>query len=177
MAPMAKPTRYWLMKSEPDVYSIDDLKKDGHTLWTGVRNYQARNYMMGDLEDSMKPGDRFIFYHSNAEPSACVGVGQISKVRVADPEQFNKKSDVFEPKSSKDNPRWYCAEVAFVEKFASPVSLETVRLETQLKDMLLIRKGSRLSVQPVTKEEFEHVAKLGRKRLSPKGVSQPGDKP
>lgn len=161
---MAKPTRYWLMKSEPDVYSIDDFKRDRKTLWTGVRNYQARNYMMGDLEESMKPGDQFLFYHSNAEPSACAGVGKVVKVRVADPEQFDKKSDVFEPKSSKDNPRWYCAEVAFSEKFEAPVPLDVVRSEPLLKDMFLVRKGSRLSVQPVTAEEFDLICKLGRSK-------------
>lgn len=160
---MAKPTRYWLMKSEPDVYSIDDFKRDRKTLWTGVRNYQARNYMMGEADESMRPGDQFLFYHSNAEPSACVGLGEITKVRVPDPEQFDKTSEVFEPKSSKENPRWFCAEVSFVETFKTPITLDAVRAEPVLKDMLLIRKGSRLSVHPVTGEEFKHVVKLGKK--------------
>ncbi|CAN5704904.1 EVE domain-containing protein [soil metagenome] len=182
---MARAPHYWLMKSEPDVFSLTELKKVGKTLWTGVRNYQARNYMLGraqtkalveqavkekkKLADSMttaspltmEAGDHFLFYHSNATPAACVGVGRIENVGVADPEQFNGKLEGFEPKASKLKPMWFCAEVSFEKEFAKPVSLDTLRADAALAKMLLLQKGSRLSVQPVTQKEFEHVVKLG----------------
>ena len=179
-------TRYWLMKSEPSVYSISDLKRDKTALWTGVRNYQARNYMLGadatarlvreaiadkkKLAESMttsnpltmEAGDVFLFYHSNAEPTACVGYGTIERVGVPDPEQFNKKLDGFEPKASKEKPMWYCAEVRVNEVFAKPVTLETMRADKTLAKMVLLQKGSRLSVQTVSEEEFQHILKLGK---------------
>lgn len=169
---MKRPTHYWLMKSEPEVYSIDDLKRDKKTLWTGVRNYQARNSMMG-LDAVMKVaktppavtmevGDEFIFYHSNAEPPGCAGLGRIEKVGQVDPEQFDKKSENFEPKATKEKPMWYCAEVGFKEKFARLVPLEELRADKALAKMVLLQKGSRLSVQPVTKAEFDHVVKLSQ---------------
>lgn len=173
---------YWLMKSEPEVYSIQDLKRDGKTLWTGVRNFQARNYMMGkdgiaalvaealkakkksaaDKSPTMASGDLFLFYHSNAEPAACAGIGRIEQVGVPDPEQFLKKNEYFEPNASKAKPMWFCAEVAFQEEFKIPVPLERIRQDEKLKSMVLLQKGSRLSIQPVTKAEFEHVVQLGR---------------
>jgi len=170
--------QYWLMKSEPDVYSIDDMKRDGKTLWTGVRNYQARNYMMGDVaipgapkktEAAMKaptmaPGDEFLFYHSNAEPPGVAGIGRISKVGVPDPEQFNKKLEVFEPKATKEKPVWFCSEVEFVKKFDRVIPLDEIRSEKSLAKMVLLQKGSRLSVQPVLKAEFERLAKLSQKK-------------
>lgn len=169
------------MKSEPDVYSIDRLKKEKRALWTGVRNYQARNYMLGEAmteelaktikkkpapgpkPPTMEPGDFFLFYHSNAEPPACVGLGRIEKVGVPDPEQFDKKLDGFEPKATKAKPMWYCAEVSFQETFARPVPLDELRNEKVLAEMVLLQKGSRLSVQPVAKPEFDHIVKLAKK--------------
>ena len=150
--------KYWLMKSEPEVFSIDDLKKHKETFWDGVRNYQARNYMMKD----MAPGDLVLFYHSNAEPPGVAGVAKVSKKASADPTQFDKKSEYFDEKSTKENPRWQAVHVSFVEKFKHFVSLEEIRSEKTLKDMVLLQKGSRLSVQPVTKTQFEILCHIGR---------------
>lgn len=148
-------TGYWLLKSEPESYSIDQFAKDRKSLWTGVRNYQARNFMM----DVMKPGEKFLFYHSNAEPSAVVGLGEIARVNVPDPSALDKKSDYYDPKSSKDHPIWFCAEVKFIKKFASPLSLDSLREHKELASMVLLQRGSRLSVQPVTKAEYEFITK------------------
>ncbi len=174
------------MKSEPDVFSLTELKRMGRTLWTGVRNYQARNYMLGREQTAalvdqalsekkklapsmtspnpltMERGDRFLFYHSNATPPACVGTGRIENVGVADPEQFDKKLEGFEPKATKQRPMWFCAEVSFEQEFPKPVSLETLRHDSEVSSMVLLQKGSRLSVQPVSKKEFDRVLQLGR---------------
>lgn len=147
------------MKSEPDAYSIDQFKKDKVTLWEGVRNYQARNFMIKDME----VGDEVLFYHSNAKPPSVVGLAKVSKPAAADPTVFDKKSDYYEPKATPERPIWECVEVKFVEKFKVPLSLAEVREDKQLQDMLLIRKGSRLSIQPVTKKEFDHIVKKCRK--------------
>ena len=152
---MKKP-QYWLMKSEPDVFSIEDLKKDKKTLWTGVRNYQARNFMMKE----MKPGDEVLFYHSNAEPPGIAGFAKILRVNLPDPTQFDKKSDYFDPKSMKETPRWFCAEVGFAARAPQFVSLEDLRNSPHLKDLLVLRKGQRLSIQPVTEEHFKIICVL-----------------
>jgi predicted RNA-binding protein with PUA-like domain len=149
-------TGYWLMKSEPESYSIDRLKKDKRTLWTGVRNYQARNFMMS----AMKPRDRFFFYHSNAEPTGIVGVGRISKSNLPDPTALDKKSDYFDPKAAPDHPIWFCAEVEYESHLKNTVTLEMIKKTPALKDMLVIKRGQRLSIQPVTEAEFEAVLKL-----------------
>jgi len=146
------------MKSEPESYSIDDFARDKRTLWTGVRNYQARNFMMND----MKPGDLFFFYHSNAEPTAIVGIGEILKANQADPTALDKKSDYYDPKASKDHPIWFCAEVGFKKKLEA-ISLADLKTHKELKDMALLQKGSRLSVQPVSKSEFDFISKLAGK--------------
>ena len=151
---MAK--QYWLMKSEPDSYSIDDLKKDKTTLWEGVRNYQARNFMM----NGMKVGDEVLFYHSNAEPPGIAGLAVVSAAAVPDPSAQNPKSQYFEPKASPEKPMWYCSEIRFQRKFSRLIPLETLREQQDLKSMLLLKKGSRLSVQPVTASEFKAVCKL-----------------
>lgn len=150
-------TGYWLMKSEPDAYSIDQLKKDKKTLWTGVRNYQARNFMM----DSMQAGDQFLFYHSNAEPSGVIGVGKILRTSVPDPSALDPQSDYYDAKASHDHPIWFCAEVGYVSHFKKLVSLAEIRELKELSDMLLLRKGQRLSIQPVSKKEFETILKMG----------------
>jgi predicted RNA-binding protein with PUA-like domain len=136
--------KYWLMKSEPEEYSIDDLKRDGSTNWEGVRNYQARNFM----RDEMRVGDRVLFYASNADPSGVSGIAEVS--REARPE----------PK----DPTWSMIEIRFVEKFPAVVPLDTLKATRGLEKMVVTRKGMRLSVQPVTKSEFDIVTKLGRKR-------------
>jgi predicted RNA-binding protein with PUA-like domain len=135
--------KYWLMKSEPSAYSIDDLQRDGTTSWEGVRNYQARNFM----RDEMKIGDKVLFYASNADPSGVTGVAEVSGE--ARPE---KKSE----------PAWVMVDLRFVEKFKSIVPLETLKKTRGLEEMVVTKKGSRLSVQPVTKQEFDIVVKLGR---------------
>lgn len=149
--------KYWLMKSEPDVYSIDTLKKDKTTLWDGIRNYQARNFMMKD----MKVGDLVLFYHSNSKPPGVAGLAVVSKPAEPDPTQFDKKSKYYDEKSSKDSPRWHCVEVKYKKKFKNYISLENIREVKSLADMMVIKKGSRLSIQPVTKKEYETICKLG----------------
>lgn len=148
--------RFWLMKSEPESYSIDDFARDKKTLWTGVRNYLARNFMM----TAMAPGDRFLFYHSNAEPSAIVGVGEILRTHQPDPTALDPKSEYHDPKSSEDHPIWFCAEVGFIGRMKKILPLSELKDKKELKDMALLQKGQRLSVQVVTKDEFDCVLKL-----------------
>lgn len=152
-------SKYWLMKSEPESYSIDQFQKDKKTLWEGVRNYQARNFMTQE----MSVGDEILFYHSNATPPCIVGLGKVSKPAVADPSAFDKKSDYFEPKATPERPIWECVEVEFVEKFKTPLTLAEVRELPPLSKMILIKKGSRLSIQPVSKTEFDFILKTCRK--------------
>lgn len=145
---------YWLMKSEPDCYSIDDLKKENITVWDGVRNYQARNIM----RDEMKKGDQVIFYHSNAKPPHIAGLAVIdSKEPVPDPTQFDPKSEYYDEKSTKEAPRWMTVKVKFKKKFKNPIPLEQVKANPKLKDMKLVQKGARLSVQPVSEKEWDEV--------------------
>lgn len=150
---MAK--QYWLMKSEPDVYSIDDLERDGSTLWDGVRNYKARNNMR-----AMKVGDEVLYYHSNAKPPGVVGIARVCREAYPDPTQFDKKSKYFDEKSKKDDPRWSLVDVEFVAHFPHQVSLDDVKSQKALADMELVRYG-RLSVQSVKKSEFDRVKKMG----------------
>lgn len=145
------------MKTEPDVFSIEDLKKNKTTLWEGVRNYQARNFMMLD----MKVGDQVLFYHSNAEPSGIAGLASISKVSIPDPTQFDKKSEYYDAKATKEKPRWYCAEVKFLLKFDNFIPLEVLKQDKKLVDMLVVKKGSRLSIQPVLPTEYNYIQSLG----------------
>jgi predicted RNA-binding protein with PUA-like domain len=150
-------TRYWLMKSEEDVYSIEDLEKDGTTCWEGVRNYEARNLM----RDGMKEGDRVLFYHSNATPPGVAGIARISREAYPDHFAFDPKSNYFDAKSDPDEPRWLMVDVEFVEKFPEKVSLSRLREEEGLQEMALFTR-KRLSVQPVEEEEFERVVAMGR---------------
>ena len=147
-------TKYWLMKSEADVYSIDDLRRDEQTEWDGIRNYQARNNMK-----EMKEGDRVLFYHSRQTPSAVVGLARVVKEAHPDRTQFDAKHKYFDPKSDEENPRWELVDIAFERKFESPVSLHDIKDDPDLAEMVLV-KNSRLSVQPVTKVEFQRVLKL-----------------
>ena len=152
--------KYWLMKSEPNVFSIDDLKKKKTSIWDGVRNYQARNFMMND----MHPGDCVLFYHSNATPPGVAGLATVSKQATADPTQFDKDSEYYDPKSSKEKPRWFCVEVQFKEKFKHFVSLDVIKQTPDLKDMLVVQKGQRLSIQPVEKKHFDKILKMALKQ-------------
>jgi predicted RNA-binding protein with PUA-like domain len=149
--------RNWLMKSEPQVYSIDDLRRDGTTSWEGVRNYQARNFMRDDAQ----PGDRVLYYHSNADPPAVAGLARIARGGYPDLTALDPASDYYDPKATETDVRWYRVDVEFVEKFPNPVPLDALRGAPGLEKMLVINK-SRLSVQPVTDEEFDIVVRLGR---------------
>ena len=161
---MARAKRYWLMKCEPEAYSIDDLERDGSTTWEGVRNYQARNSM----RDDMKVGDGVLFYASNAEPSGVSGLAEISRKAYPDPYAFEKGHHYFDPDSDPANPTWYMVDVRFVEKFPSIIPLAALKATPGLEKMVVTQKGSRLSVQPVTPEEFKIVAALGRGKSSVK---------
>ena len=145
--------RYWLMKSEPEVYSIDDLRRDGSTAWEGVRNFKARNNMR-----AMTIGDEVLFYHSNADPPGVAGIARVSRVAYPDPSQFERKSDYFDEKSDRANPRWDLVDVTFVAKAKEFVGLPAIKADAELADMELVRYG-RLSVQSVTKSEFERIKK------------------
>ena len=148
----------WLMKSEPEVYSIDQLKTDSTTWWGGVRNYQARNFMT-----EMQLGDLVLFYHSNAEPPGVAGTAIIVQSAKPDESQFDKKSDYFDAKASNEKPRWFCPQLKFHSKFKKIVSLDDLRNEKKLNEILVIKKGQRLSVQPVSFEHFEIIKKMGEK--------------
>lgn len=154
---MAK--RYWLMKSEPDVFSIDDLRARGVEPWDGIRNYQARNFM----RDDMKVGDRVLFYHSNASPPGVAGIAEIARESYPDPTAFDPDSKYHDAKSDQENPRWLMVDVKFVEKFPAVVPLATLQQTPGLEDMMAVKKGMRLSIQPVTAEEWKIVLRLGRR--------------
>jgi predicted RNA-binding protein with PUA-like domain len=158
--PLGMAKRYWLMKCEPDAYTIERLEKDGVTGWEGVRNYQARNFM----RDEMQVGDGVLFYASNADPSGVTGLAEIARPGYPDPFQFRKGHDYYDEKSTRDAPIWYTVDVRFVERFAAIVPLETLKTTKGLEDMMVTKKGSRLSIQPVTKGEYDLVVRLGRGR-------------
>ncbi|RHW69666.1 EVE domain containing protein [Trypanosoma brucei equiperdum] len=149
--------QHWLMKSEPNKFSIDDLKKCTRSPWDGVRNYAARNNMK-----LMKVGDCVLFYHSNAKPSGVVGLASVVKTAYPDHTALDPKSEYYDARASKKNP-WEMVDVQFEEKFASIVSLEELKKEKKLQAMQLFSQ-SRLSVQPVEKSEYDHVVSLGRKK-------------
>lgn len=145
------------MKSEPDAYSIDDLATDRTTHWDGVRNYQARNLM----RDEMKVGDKVLFYHSAIRPPGVVGLAEVVKEAYPDHTAWDPDSKYFDPKSTPDDPRWFMVDVAFVDKFDRMVTLDEIRQHEELSDMVLVKR-SRLSVQPVTPEEYEIIVALGK---------------
>lgn len=151
--------RYWLMKSEPTSFSIDDLMKapSQTTCWDGVRNYQARNFMR-----DMEVGDQILFYHSNANPPAVMGIAEIVTTAYVDPTQFDKKDSHYDPESKPAQPSWEMVDIKYVRKFSRPLSLDQLRKEPTLKGMVLLRKGSRLSVQPVSSLEWKHILSLAR---------------
>lgn len=153
------PAKYWLVKSEPDVFSIDDLAKSKNktTYWDGVRNYQARNYM----RDEMKKGDKVLFYHSNSEPVAVMGVCEVVKEGYPDFTAFDPEDPHYDPKSDKGNPTWIMVDVKLSGKFKTPVTLSEIKENPKLQKMKLIQRGNRLSVMPVTKDEFDVILKLG----------------
>ena len=156
---MAK-IQYWLMKSEPGNYSIQDLAKEKTqtTFWDGVRNYQARNLM----RDEMRIGDRVLFYHSNAKPAGVVGTCTVVKESYPDFSAFDKKSKYFDPKSKQDAPRWFMVDIKLDEQFDRIVSLQEIKETKSLSEMVLLN-NSRLSVQPVTRKQFETIEKMASK--------------
>jgi predicted RNA-binding protein with PUA-like domain len=147
------------MKSEPDVFSFNDLKLRPKKTepWNGVRNYQARNFM----RDDMKIGDLILFYHSSCEIPGVAGIAKVSSVPYPDSTQFDKKSEYFDPKATPENPRWMLIDVSFEKDLKSFVSLEEIRNFPELSKMRLLQKGNRLSILPVSKEEFNFIVKLG----------------
>jgi predicted RNA-binding protein with PUA-like domain len=149
---------YWLFKSEPSVFSIVDLEKAPKktTFWDGVRNYQARN----SLRDQIKLGDQVLFYHSNSDPSGIVGIAEVVREGYPDSTAFDKKDPHFDPKSDQKNPTWFMVDIKHVKTFPRMLSLEELRTVPQLKDMVLLQKGSRLSIQPVAEKEFKAIQKL-----------------
>lgn len=154
--------RYWLVKSEPDVFSIDALAsaEDQTTFWDGVRNYQARNTM----RDDMKVGDLVLYYHSNAKPPGIAGVAKVVREGYPDHTAFDPQDKHFDPKSKKSEPTWYMVDIQLVEKFKRELPLPELKATPELDGMVLLQKGSRLSVQPVREAEFKTVLKLAKKK-------------
>lgn len=147
--------QYWLMKSEPDAYSIDDLERDGQVRWSGVRNYEARNIM----RDKMDVGDRAFFYHSNVKPPSIVGEMEVCTEPYPDPLQFDPDSKYFDEKSSESDPRWQLIDVRFVQKFDTPVTRDALKEDSFFDEMQLFKRN-RLSITSVTKEEYEKILKM-----------------
>lgn len=151
--------RYWLVKSEPGAYSIDDLVRDKKTHWDGVRNYQARNFM----RDDMKKGDQVLFYHSNAEPTAVVGICEVVKEGYPDFTAFDSEEKHFDPKSNNENPTWIMVDIKLIKKFNRPVTLKEIKENSKLQDMRLVQRGNRLSVMPIEKKDVDLIIKLSQK--------------
>ena len=164
--------RYWLMKSEPSVFSIDDLSraKDGTTRWDGIRNYQARNM----LRNEIAVGDGVLLYHSSAEPPAVAGTARVVRGGYPDPTQFDPRDKHYDRESLRDDPRWYAVDIKFDSKFAREVTLPELRDTSALAEMQLLRRGNRLSVQPVTPGEWKQIVKMGAQAAkaakTPKGA-------
>jgi predicted RNA-binding protein with PUA-like domain len=152
------PQRHWLMKVEPAAYTIEDLERDGRTGWEGVRNYQARNL----LRDEIQVGDGVLFYASNADPSGVAGIATVVRAGYPDPLQFQAGHDYHDPKATREHPLWYAVDIGFVERFRAVVPLANLKANPRLKDMMVIRRGARLSVQPVSAAEFAEVCRMGR---------------
>jgi predicted RNA-binding protein with PUA-like domain len=148
---------YWLMKSEPDVYGIADLKRDRHTIWDGVRNYQARNFLR-----SMQPGDRAFFYHSNTTPPGIIGLMKIVESDIVDPTQFDANHKYYDAKSSADAPRWQTVKVEFVSEFSTLITLDMLRENFSPDELLVVRPGNRLSVLPVETAIAEQILALAK---------------
>ena len=150
--------KFWLMKSEPYAYSIDTLKNDVFTLWDGIRNYQARNFMR-----KMAKGDKIFFYHSNCKPPGIVGLMEVVDLNIVDPTQFDKHSKYFDPKSNPDNPRWDCVKVKFISKFENTLNLTELKNLFSEDDLLVVKKGNRLSIVPVKNDVAKTIFKTVEK--------------
>lgn len=151
--------KYWLMKSEPDTYGIDDLEQDGTEPWDGVRNYQVRNM----FRDDMRPGDKAFFYHSSCAEPAIVGIMKIASRAYPDPTQFDPESKYYDPKSDPEDPRWLLVDVAFDRRLKRPVTLKELKEQRGLDGFLLTRRGNRLSVFPVSREHWKAILALEKK--------------
>jgi predicted RNA-binding protein with PUA-like domain len=148
---------YWLFKSEPDEYSIDDLVRDGTEPWDGIRNYQARNF----LRDGVEVGDEVLIYHSACARPAVAGTAVVSRAAYPDPAQFNPESRYYDPKATSESPRWVCVDVTFQSRFDQPIALSEIKQMPELSDMVLVRQG-RLSIQPVTPREWDYIITLSQ---------------
>lgn len=153
--------RHWLFKSEPETYGIDHLRKDKTTWWEGVRNYQARNFMTQD----MNVGDMVLFYHSNAEPPGIAGLATVSAIAAPDKTALDKKSEYYDPKATREKPIWMCVQIKFLEKFERFVPLEEIKQTESLSEMLVLKKGQRLSVQPVEKKHYDTLVALAKNKF------------
>lgn len=151
-------SNYWLMKSEPNCFGIDDLEKSPKktTMWDGVRNYQARNFM----RDEMMIGDKVFFYHSNSKPAGIVGICEIASKPYPDPTQFDPKSEYFDPKSSLEKPIWFLVNLKLLEKFSEIISLDQLKSNPKLQSMKVVQRGNRLSITPVLKNEWEEILQM-----------------
>lgn len=149
---------HWLIKSEPDVFSIDDLARVGREPWSGVRNYQARNYMWKD----MKPGDLALFYHSNAKPPGIAGIAKVVGSPYPDPTQFDPTSEYHDPKATPEKPRWFLVDFEFVGKFQDILTLEAIKADSLLSEMMICQRGTRLSITPVDPLHYKRACKLAR---------------
>lgn len=148
--------RYWLMKSEPSEFSIEDLKKKGVEPWTGVRNYQARNHM----RDLMQVGDLILFYHSSVTPAGVVGTATVGSEAYPDPTQFDEKGEYLEPRATPEKPVWFLVDIHYASTLKRMVTLQELRENPATSSMLVVKRGMRLSVQPVTSKEFQAVIDL-----------------
>ena len=153
---MAEDMAHWLMKSEPDAYSIDDLERDGREMWDGIRNYQARNMM----RDEMRVGDKVFFYHSNCKEPGIVGIMKVASKPYADPTQFDPDSKYYDPKSGEEDPRWILVDVDFVRKLSRPITLAELKAQSGLDGMVLLRRGNRLSIMPIEKKHWDLILGL-----------------
>ncbi len=182
MATIEKPARAWLVKSEPDVYPIEALERDGETGWEGVRNYLARNHLR-----AMQAGDPVLFYHSSTEPPGVAGVARVARPAYPDETALDRRSPYFDPKATAEDPRWSAVRLAFVERFPGPVTLDALKAEKALAGLEVTRQGSRLSVTQVEPAHFERIVALGRKArplsvaapkpAKPKPLAKPKPKP
>ncbi len=151
-------TNYWIMKSEPDEFSIDDLQKKGISIWDGIRNYQVRNMIRNEI----KVGDIALFYHSSAKDIGVAGVMRVVKAGYIDPTQFDKNSNYYDPKSKKESPRWLSFDVEFDTKFNKLISLSKIKQNPKLQNMVLVKRGNRLSISKIEKEEFYEISKMAQ---------------
>ncbi len=155
---MARKRCYWLMKSEPGTYSIADLQRDSTTSWEGVRNYQARNFMRNE----MRLGDGVLFYHSRVKPMGIYGIAEVVRQAYPDPTAFDPSEKYYDPKSDPANPAWMMVDIGYIATFDAPVTLEILKQTPGLEKMMVIQRGSRLSVQPVTHKEWDIVRGLAQ---------------